>query len=137
MHKSTPLFSPICSNRESTAEILQDQVSTILIKPSMANTVIVPRVTWHVSKNFPISPRNKDLLKDPAGNHHLLIQKNSLKLVAWTISRKTYRWRELPMGLQTLSSTPGAKAHLSITNWLGENGLAGAVDRKCVLLDVI
>ena len=52
-------ISPICSNRESTAEILQDQVSMILIKPSMANTVIFPRVTWHVSKNFPISPRNK------------------------------------------------------------------------------
>ena len=36
----------------------------------------------------------KHYLKDQAGNYHPLIQQNSLKLVASTISGKTYRQSE-------------------------------------------
>ena len=103
----------------------------------MENTVMVPRVTSHASNNPPFAPRKKYILKDPAGNQHPLIQQNSLKLVAWTISEKTYKQKEFQKGLQNLSPTPDAQAHLSITKWLGTNELAGAVDGKCVPLDLI
>ena len=82
-------------------------------------------------------PEAKDLLKDPVGNHHPLIQQSSLKLVAWTISRNTYRQREFQKGLQILSPTTSTQDHLSITNRLEANGLAGVEDGNCASLDVM
>ena len=75
----------------------------------------VPRVTSYISKNSPIAPRHKISFERSSKYYHLLIQQNSLKLVACTILGKTYRQRELQKGLQTLSPTPGAQTHLNIT----------------------
>ena len=84
-----------------------------------------------MSVRAPLSiPKRMDHLKHPTGNYHPPIQENSLKLVAWTFSGKTYGQREFQQGLQTTSSTSGAQAHSRITNRLEANGLAGVLDRK-------
>ena len=49
-------------------------------------------------RNLPFLAESQDFLVEPAGNHRLLIQQNSLKLVAWTISGKAYRQKEYQKG---------------------------------------
>ena len=65
----------------------------------------------------------KDLLIDPAGNYHLLINYRQTEGVSKRASE--------------LITNSQRKAHLSITNWVGADGLPGVVDKKYVPLDVI
>ena len=58
-------------------------------------------------KNQLLLPALKDLLKDPAGNLNPLVMQNSLRLVVWTVSDRTYLQNEYQKGLPTLSQTIG------------------------------
>lgn len=40
--------------------------------------------TFNKEPNF--LPSKDDLIRDPAGDYHLLVQENSLKLLAWIVS---------------------------------------------------
>ena len=83
-------------------------------------------------------PETKDLLKDPAENSNALILAKISKTSGLYHLRKTLQTqREFQIGLQNVSPTPSVQAQLSITNRLSANRLAGVVDEKCVLPDVI
>ena len=81
-------------------------------------------------RNPLLLPESQNLLVDPAGNYHSLIQQNSLKLVASTFSAKVYWQKKYQKGLQPLLQTPEEPAHLNITNLLGANVLADVMEGK-------
>ena len=64
---------PFCSNRESTAESSTRPSFHDLNNSSIANTVMFLRVTSHLVRLALLPPETKGLLKDPAGNYHILI----------------------------------------------------------------
>ena len=74
---------------------------------------------------------------NPAGNHHPVILQTSLKLVVWATSGKVYSQKKYQKGLQSLLQIPKELAHLNITNLLGPNELASAVESKYVRSDII
>ena len=88
-------------------------------------------------KNPLFLPVLKDLLKDPAGKLNPLIMQNSLRLVAWTISGRTYLEKEYQKGLLTLSQTIGEHLQSSITSQLGRRGMTGVLNGRYLPLDRI
>ena len=123
---------PLSIDSEKFSKI-SGEASTILIAPAWQIHPWFPGLLCMSVRTPLLLPETRDLLKDPAGNYHSLIQENSLKLVPWTISEKNYRQWEFQKGFQTLS----LQVHLSITNRLVGNGLAVVVDEKCVPLGAI
>ena len=59
-----------------------------------------------------------------------LIIQNSLRLVAWTISGRTYLQKEYQTGLPTLSQTIGEHLQSSIMSQLGRSGVAGILNYR-------
>ena len=94
----------------------------------------IPKIS---ARNPPLLPESLDLLVDPPENHRSMIQKNSLKVVTWTISGKVYRPKKYKKGLQSFRQNPPKLAPLTIKSQLEANGLAGIVEGKYVPLDVI
>ena len=77
----------------------------------------------------------KDLLKDSAGKFNPPVIQNSLRLMAWTISGRTYLQKEYQKELPNLSQTIGEHLQSSITSQLGRCGVAGVLDRRYLSLD--
>ena len=88
-------------------------------------------------KNPLLLPTFKDLIKDPTGNFDPLVIQNSLRLVTWIISGRTYLQKEYQKGLPTLSQTIGEHLQLSITSQLGRSGVAGVLNGRYLPLDRI
>ena len=86
-------------------------------------------------KNSLLLPALKDLLKDPAGKLNPLVMQNSMRLVAGTISSRTYMQKEYKKGLLTLSQTIGEHLQSSITSQLGRSGVAGVLNGGYLSLD--
>ena len=58
------------------------------------------------ARNPLLLPESQDLLLDPAGKHHPPIQRNSLSLVAWAISRNVYKQDEYQKGCNPYYKLP-------------------------------
>ena len=82
-------------------------------------------------------PALKDLLKDPAGKLNQLVIQNSLQLVAWTISIRTYLQKEYQKGLRILLETIGEHLQSSIMSQFGRSCVADVVNERYVPLDLI
>ena len=61
----------------------------IITAPGRKIKVGFPGLIKMSIRNPLLPPESEDLIMDPAGNQHL-IQRNSIKLVAWTISATVY-----------------------------------------------
>ena len=94
---------PHCSHRKGSSESKSGSVSDAHNNPSMARPTMVSRVFKMSVKNPLLLPALKELLKDPAGKLNPLVIQNSLVLIAWTISDRTYLQKEYRKGLLTLS----------------------------------
>ena len=86
-------------------------------------------------KNPQLLPALKDLLKYPAGKLSPLVMQNSLRLVAWIISGRTYLQKEYQKGFPTLSQIIGGHLQSSITSHLGRSGMAGVLNGRHLPLD--
>ena len=81
-------------------------------------------------------PALKDLLKPLAGKLNPLLIQNSLQLMGWKISGRTYLQKEYQRGRPTLSQTIGKHLQSSITNQLERNGVASVLIRRYLLPDL-
>ena len=79
----------------------------------------------------------RDLLKNPKGGIHLLVQNKTLKLVAWTVSGLDYKRKEFQGRLPTLALNQEDQVLTQIMNRPGVNGLAGALKGKLIHFVVI
>ena len=85
-------------------------------------------------RNPILLPQVKDLLTNPSEQNYLLIENQSMRLVAWTVSGKTFLQKEYQKGLQTLSRHLGEREQQLITNRPGESGLAGVLKNMLIPL---
>ena len=76
-------------------------------------------------KNPTLLPAKKNLLMNPQGSTHPLIESGSLRLAAWLISSNGWRQREYLKRLQSSSQVPEGQVHKLVTNQPGISGLAG------------
>ena len=74
--------------------------------------------------------RNSD---SPKNIVHSVTVENSLTLAAWLVSGKSFCVKEFQKTLLTLSQIPDEKARSLILSQLGENGLAGVLNKKLIL----
>ena len=109
----------------------------LIITPAWPGQPWFPGLLKMSVKNPLLLPALKDLLKDPAGKLNPLVIQNSLRLVAWTISGRTYLQKEYQKGLPTLSQAIGEHLQLRITSQLGRSGVASVLNRGYLPLDRI
>ena len=76
-------------------------------------------------KNPILLPAKKNLLMNPQGSTHPLIESGSLKLAAWLNSSNGWRQREYLKRLQSSSQVPQGQVHKLVTNQPGISGFAG------------
>ena len=82
-------------------------------------------------------PWRKNLLKNPKGEIHPLVQNRTLKLAAWTVSGLDCRTREFQRQLPILSPSQEDQILMQIMSRPGESGLAGVLEGKLIHFLVI
>ena len=87
----------------------------------------------HMEKDLFLLPQIGNLLANPQGKNHPLVETGSLRLAAWKISGKVCKRKEFQAMLPNLSHIQGEKAQQLITNWPGVGGLAGVIKDKLIL----
>ena len=73
-------------------------------------------------------PQFPELLENPSGLVHPLLQNSSLNLVAWLLSGIDWKARDFRERLASSSSIPEEKEPLRITNQPGRTGFCGVVE---------
>ena len=130
-------FPPFSLVGRVVAKVRVEKVSMILITPAWQTQPWYGQLLGMSVQNPLLLPVFPTLLKDPQGNTHPLVENNSLKLVAWRISGRTWQIKEYQRGLQDLLQLPEDQVHFLITNRPGESGLAGVVNNKLVPFSVL
>ena len=72
-----------------------------------------------------------NLLIGPYWENHVLVEKESLQLLAWTVNGKSYLQEDYQKNLSLLSQMPEKRVQAPITNRLdvsGIGGVAGEID---------
>ena len=82
-------------------------------------------------------PWRKDLLKNPKGGIHSVVQNRTLKLVAWMVPGLDCRRSEFQRQLPTLSPGQEDQILMQIMRRPGESGLAGVLEGKLIHFLVI
>ena len=77
-------------------------------------------------------PQIRNVLTNPQGKNHTLVETESLRLVVSKVSAKVCKWKEFQAMLPNLSHILGEKAQQLITNPPGVSGLAGAMKDKLI-----
>ena len=121
--KFTTTFSAFSYNRESIAESSTRPSFRDFNTPAWQIQSWLPGLLRMSVRTTLLLQETKDLLIDPTGNYHLLINYRQTEGVSKRASE--------------LITNSQRKAHLSITNRVGADGLPGVVDKKYVPLDVI
>ena len=74
-----------------------------------------------------------NLLTNPQGKNHPLVETGSLRLAVLKVPGKVYKWKEFQAMLANLSHIQWEKAQQLITNQPGVSGLAGLMKEKLIL----
>ena len=124
------LFPPFALIGRVLQKVNQDQRLILIITPAWPGQLCFPGLLKMSMKNPLLLTPLKDLLKDTAGKLNTLVMQNSLRLVAWTISGRTYLHKEYQKGLPILSQTIGEHLQSKITSHLGRSSVVGALSRR-------
>ena len=73
-----------------------------------------------------------DLLLDPQGNKHPLVQNRKLMLVAWKVTGSPLRWKEFQAMQSSLYPNQEDRVLLQVTNQPGVSGLASVFGKKLI-----
>ena len=93
----------------------------------MADTTLIYSPTKNVHTTCPLLlPALTNLLLNP------LAKTRSLRLAAWKVTGKPWKWKELQTVQPSLSPYPGNQVQLQVTNRPGTSGLAAVVDKKLI-----
>ena len=73
-----------------------------------------------------------DLLLDPQGNRHPLVQNRKLMIAAWKVTGNPLRWKEFQAMQPSLYHSQEDRVLLPVTNRPGISGLAGVLGKKLI-----
>ena len=131
-------FPPFCL----ISKVLR-QVSTQSLEKMIIITPLWPTQPWYplllsMSIQQPILlPNIPNLLTNPLGQTHPLIQTTSLDLVAWMVSGRPSLTREFRDKLENSSSMQEERVPYSIMSQPGKSGICGVVENKLIHLNVL
>ena len=119
-------------------KVLKDKVPTmILVTPAWPSQLWYPEA-MRVSIQQPnLLTWGRDLLKNPKGEIHPLVQNKTFKLVARTLSGLDYKWKEFQERRPTLSLNQEDQVLTQIMNRPGVNELADVLKEKLIHFVVI
>ena len=96
-------FPQFCMIPMVLSKVLKDKVPMItLIAPAWPSQLWYPEAVRMSIKQPILLTWRRDLLKNPKGKIHPLVQNKTLKLVAWTVSGLDYKRKEFQRKLPTL-----------------------------------
>ena len=130
-------FPPFSLIPRVLQKVQKEKATLILVTPMWNSQPWYPLLLQLCIAKPILLPSQKDLLTDPSGTNHPLIDQGSLRLVAWLVSGLLWKRKEFQKGLHTLSQMPDDQVHYHITNRPGESLLAGVIEGKQIPLDVI
>ena len=109
----------------------------ILITPLWATQTWYPLIL-RMSINHPhLLPHHPQLLRNPQGKLHPLIENSNLQLVAWTISGIPFLGREYQRKLHSSYPMLEGRGQEIIMMAPGRSGVVGAADGKLIPLVVL
>ena len=125
---------------------LIDQVINKLVRDRTTGIIITP--AWHTCPWYPLLleraianpillPKQQDLLLDPAGNQHPMVQNNKLQLVAWKVSAENSKAVEYHKRLQSSCSSLGHQEQQRIMKPPGKYSLAGVSNGTLIPFDAL
>ncbi len=136
-HLSPYAFPPFSLVGRVIAKVRAEKVTMVLITPAWQTQPWYSQLLQMSVQNPILLPIVSNLLVNPQGAIHPLVENGSLKLVAWKISGIIWQTKEYQRGLQDLSQMPEDRVHSLITNRPGESGLACVVDNKLIPLNAL
>ena len=104
----------------------------VLIAPVWPNQHWYPLLLESASDRPVALPQLPDLLTDPAGENHSLIEDNRLRLAAWRVSGLESVRENFQRGLLASSKPLGDQGQRNLTAVHGGSGVAGAVRGRSV-----
>ena len=105
--------------------------------------LIIITPTWQIQPWYPLlleismqclvlfTPQ-PDLLLDPQGNKHPLVQNRKLMLATWKVTGNPLRWKEFQAMQPSLYPSQEDRVLLQVTNRPGISGLAGVLGKKLI-----
>ena len=130
-------FPPFCLIGKVLWKVSSDLATIMIVTPAWQTQSWYPQLLQLSIQNPILVPHRWNLLLNPQGEVHPLIQNQSLQLVAWMISGKESKLREYHRKLQSLSVHREDRVHNLITNRPGASGIAGVVQDKLIPFDVL
>ena len=114
-----------------TKQISQEKIDHLIIVIPTWKTQLWYSQLLEISVQPPFRlPQIRNLLANPRGKNHLLVETRSLRLAVWQVSRKVCKWKEFQGMLSSLSHIQRETAQQLTTNWTGLSELAGVMRDK-------
>ena len=120
-------------------------ISRILkkVRQEKVEQMIITTPTWQTQPWYPLLLEMSmqclvlftplpDLLLDPQGNKHPLVQNKKLMLAAWKVTGNPLRWMEFQAMQPSLYPSQEDRVLLQVTNRPGISGLAGVLGKKSI-----
>ena len=135
----TPLrFSPFSLIHRVLRKVELEKVpSLVLIAPTWQSQTWYPELIRLSMKNPLLLPQHSNLLRNPQGETHNLLQNQTMRLIAWIITSNIWLRKEFQKGLQTFSFHQEERVLTQIIVRPGISRLAGAINRKLIHFDVL
>jgi len=138
-HLEAYAFPPFSLIPRVLQKVQLEQASIMLITPAWQTQAWYPRVLQMCVQNPILIPKRKDLLLNPDQEVHPLVRNQSLQLVAWKISGKSFLQMAYQKKLSLLSQVQEGKAPSLITIRPGESLVAGVLGNpfRCSLILIL
>ena len=133
----TYAFPPFSLIGKVVRKVRMEKATSILITPHWPAQSWYNQILEICIRNPLLLTSQEDLLLNPQGEIHPLVENKTLNLMAWTISGKDYLQKAYQQKLQTLSSKPDEEALHLIMNRPGVNGFAGVLANRLIPMDVL
>ena len=125
-------FPPFCLISRCLAKVHQAQSQMVLITPVWQTQPWYAKLLQMIIDLPILLPQTRDLLTDPLGNAHPLVQANQLQLAAWNISSDHWQTKGFLKKLANTLPEHAEKEHNLFTTAPGKSGIAGVWDNTLI-----
>jgi len=136
-HKFIYAFPPFKIIGRVLNKISLEHVTGIIITPTWTTATWYPQLLQNLIHNPILLPQSQNLLKDPAGNIHPMLENNKLRLAAWLVSSNPCKIREYHQKLHNSWQSLGHQEQIAIMKRPGINSIAGVSNNNTIAFDAL
>jgi hypothetical protein len=120
------IFPPFCLIGRCLSKIQLEEAEAVLITPIWGTQPWYAKIL-HMLIDYPVLiPKTSEVLTDPWGTMHPLIEQDKMILAAWRISGRNGEQKDFQKKLSKSWKTPAGQAQNPLTSQPGTSGFAGA-----------